>query len=477
MPDNNYYILQKGDGNDWNEKTVLAQEGKVLGWDSNGNPVAVTPGGGAGTLIKVAAEVLDVAEWTTGTTYEEYEVSNGNIEANSLVMVVVHNASADIASAAELLPQVTVGTGTVTLYAINTPTDDITVDIWIGLSSVDSADFELVANKETSALDTSTTKYPCNNVVKSAVDGKMTNPMTTEGDIVYGGTSGTPTRLGKGTGSQYLAMKSDGSIPEWITFSGMPNPMTTKGDIVVALTAGAPARLGVGSANQFLRTNGAGDDVEWGSYSSYNVIQDEGTPLQARTTLNFVGAGVTAEDDLINSKTKITINADVVSIESSVTDNQIVRMNLTSGKSIQASSATIDDNGSINIPTGESYKINGAAHTHARTEQSHVIIADEVKVPSGDTDYIPPFFVFVPSGSLTLKSIRYRINSGTSATFKLQKNGSDITNYTSLSCTTTAATTTQDESLADNDVIAVVVTAVSGTPKNMSVSFRFERSQ
>jgi len=382
-----------------------------------------------GTLIKVPDEVLDVAEWTTGTTYEEYEVSNGDIEANSLVLVVVHNASADIASAAGLLPQVTVGTGTVTLYAENTPTDDITVDIWIGLSSVDSADFELVANKETSALDTSTTKYPCNNVVKSAVDGKMTNPMT------------------------------------------------TKGDIVVALTEGAPARLGVGSANQFLITNGAGDDVEWGSYSSYNVIQDEGTPLLARTTLDFVGAGVTAEDDLINSKTKVTINADVVSIESSVTDNQIVRMNLTSGKSIQASSATIDDNGSINIPTGESYKINGAAHTHARTEPTHYIICDEVKVASGDTDYLPPFFVFVPSGSLTLKSIRYRINSGTSATFKLTKNGSDITNYTSLSCTTTAATTTQDESLADNDVIAVVVTAVSGTPKNMSVSFRFERSQ
>ncbi|MBK9272802.1 MAG: hypothetical protein IPM48_14550 [Saprospiraceae bacterium] len=34
---------------------------------------------------------------------------------------------------------------------------------------------EDVSNKETSALDTSTTKYPCNNVVKSAVDGKITS--------------------------------------------------------------------------------------------------------------------------------------------------------------------------------------------------------------------------------------------------------------------------------------------------------------
>lgn len=35
------------------------------------------------------------------------------------------------------------------------------------------------SNKETSALDTSTTKYPCNNVVKNAVDAKLTNNMTT----------------------------------------------------------------------------------------------------------------------------------------------------------------------------------------------------------------------------------------------------------------------------------------------------------
>jgi hypothetical protein len=32
---------------------------------------------------------------------------------------------------------------------------------------------EITSNKETSALDTSTTKYPCNNVVKTAVDAKQ----------------------------------------------------------------------------------------------------------------------------------------------------------------------------------------------------------------------------------------------------------------------------------------------------------------
>ena len=36
-----------------------------------------------------------------------------------------------------------------------------------------SGSYEVTSNKETSALDTSTSKYPCNNVVKSAVDGKI----------------------------------------------------------------------------------------------------------------------------------------------------------------------------------------------------------------------------------------------------------------------------------------------------------------
>jgi hypothetical protein len=97
-------------------------------------------------------------------------------------------------------------------------------------------------------------------------------------------------------------------------------------------------------------------------------------------------------------------------------------------------------------------------------------IAGEIKVPSGDTDFIPPFFVKVPAGqSMKLCSCRYKINSGTSVTAKLTINGSDATGFTSMSVTGTAAETDPtDITLADNDLIALVVTAVSGTPKNMS---------
>ena len=45
------------------------------------------------------------------------------------------------------------------------------------------------------------------------------------------------------------------------------------------------------------------------------------------------------------------------------TDNAIMRRDTSVGH-LQESAVTIDDNGSINIPTGETYDINGSPHTH-----------------------------------------------------------------------------------------------------------------
>jgi len=108
----------------------------------------------------------------------------------------------------------------------------------------------------------------------------------------------------------------------------------------------------------------------------------------------------------------------------------------------------------------------------------NIVVSGEIKVPSGDTDYICPLIVSVPANyTCTLKNIRYRINGGTSVSFRLQKNGSDITNYgtsgSPLSCTGTRAETASDDTLADNDSLAPVVSAVSGTPKNMTIRVEF----
>ena len=57
------------------------------------------------------------------------------------------------------------------------------------------------------------------------------------------------------------------------------------------------------------------------------------------------------------------------------TDNAIIRADGTGGATVQSSLATVDDSGSVNIPTGQTYDINGSPHTHAGGSASHTYFA------------------------------------------------------------------------------------------------------
>ena len=82
--------------------------------------------------------------------------------------------------------------------------------------------------------------------------GGMTNPMTTNNDLIIGGNSGAPTRLAAGTSGQVLKVGSSGL--EWANESGgMVNPMTSAKDMIVGGSSGAPTRLGAGSPGQVLQ--------------------------------------------------------------------------------------------------------------------------------------------------------------------------------------------------------------------------------
>lgn len=97
-------------------------------------------------------------------------------------------------------------------------------------------------------------------------------------------------------------------------------------------------------------------------------------------------------------------------------------------------------------------------------------ISGPIAVASGDTDFILPFFIPEMAGTTTkIVAVRHRINSGTSATVKLQLDGVDVTGFTGISVTTTDATTNPaDVDVTDGQRLALVVTAVSGSPKNLS---------
>lgn len=60
-------------------------------------------------------------------------------------------------------------------------------------------------------------------------------------------------------------------------------------------------------------------------------------------------------------------------------DNAIIRADGVGGATIQNSLATVDDTGTINIPTGQTYNINGSAHTHAGGGSGVTVLA-----PSSD---------------------------------------------------------------------------------------------
>lgn len=80
----------------------------------------------------------------------------------------------------------------------------------------------------------------------------MNNPMTTAGDVIYGGASGAPTRLAVGTAGQVLKVNAGATAPEWgaasgvtieldyVEFTSNVNPTaTTEATANTVVTAGA----------------------------------------------------------------------------------------------------------------------------------------------------------------------------------------------------------------------------------------------
>lgn len=55
--------------------------------------------------------------------------------------------------------------------------------------------------------------------IQTQLNATLTNPMTTGGDVIYGGASGVATRLANGTAGQYLKSAGGTSAPTWASFT------------------------------------------------------------------------------------------------------------------------------------------------------------------------------------------------------------------------------------------------------------------
>lgn len=120
-----------------------------------------------------------------------------------------------------------------------------------------------------------------------------------------------------GTSSKTLTLDTD--LTASTIFS---NPMTAAGDLIIGGTSGAPTRLGLGAALKVLRVNIGGTGLEFGDAgSSGHTIQDEGVSQTARTKLNFVGSAVAVTDDSGNDTTIVTITGGLTNSATIQTSN------------------------------------------------------------------------------------------------------------------------------------------------------------
>ncbi|MDD5098894.1 MAG: hypothetical protein PHP35_00935, partial [Candidatus Colwellbacteria bacterium] len=107
------------------------------------------------------------------------------------------------------------------------------------------------------------------------------SPMTTAGDIIYGGTAGTGTRLAKGTAGQVLTMNAGATAPIWQDPTGGEGGTTSAANVSSgafgANTGGGnysfPANLGLGTTTPSSKLHVYGDGYSlfgpnstWGAY-------------------------------------------------------------------------------------------------------------------------------------------------------------------------------------------------------------------
>jgi hypothetical protein len=112
------------------------------------------------------------------------------------------------------------------------------------------------------------------------------NPMTTAGDIVYGGVSGTPTRLGAGTNGQYLSYNATSGAPEWVTpTTGYTQPTIGSTPIPSGTTVTGISGLTLTSPTIILNTSSSTNSgrISWDNTNNTLLVGDGTTTRTFRS--------------------------------------------------------------------------------------------------------------------------------------------------------------------------------------------------
>jgi hypothetical protein len=198
----------------------------------------------------LGAVYQDIADSTTGFVVTNGQVHNLNTSAYSIGDKLWLGTSGNVTTTVPSAPNHAVFIGHVTRSQTVNGRIFYSIQNGFELQELHNVLITTPANGDVLTYDSATSLWKN---LASGGGGGMTNPMTTAGDIIYGGASGTPTRLGIGTLGYVL--QAGASAPTWFNLFGTANTFTAMQTIQ-------------SNTNRVLRLNG----INSGGYGSGTTI-------------------------------------------------------------------------------------------------------------------------------------------------------------------------------------------------------------
>lgn len=141
-----------------------------------------------------------------------------------------------------------------------------------GSAAISNANLASVANNTIKSNVSGISAPPSDNSISAILDSTLSN---TQGSLIYRNASAWTT-LSPGTSGQVLTTSGPAANPSW-TAASLSNPMTTGGDIIYGGVGGTPTRLANGSASQVLTSSGGTAAPVWAPVSGSTPTGDPNT--------------------------------------------------------------------------------------------------------------------------------------------------------------------------------------------------------
>ena len=153
----------------------------------------------------------------------QHSCGSDNAWWRALSVVSAFAAAANGATAAQVIVMgASTGVGSVTSVGLTVPSwQSVSGSPVTSAGTLAVTDNNQNANLVFAGPSSGTAAAPTFRALVSAdVPSSLTNPMTTKGDIIYGGVSGAPTRLAAGTSRQVLQTNGSSAAPSWVAAGG-----------------------------------------------------------------------------------------------------------------------------------------------------------------------------------------------------------------------------------------------------------------